>query len=119
MTSMTRGEPGERPDGDDVGGRAEIVFEEGAGDGRFDVDIGPVDHAGEDGGDADVEDGADGERDDDADGHVALRVLGFLRGGGDGVEADVGEEDQARGEADAAYAEGREGVPVRCPSWPC
>ena len=34
---------------------------------------------------------------EDADRHVALRVLGFLRRGRHGVEADVGEEDDACG----------------------
>ena len=42
---------------------------------------------------------------EDADGHVALRVLGLLRGGGDGIEADVGEEDDARRPEHAAPAE--------------
>ena len=46
--------------------------------------------------DHDVEHGADQEGADDADGHVALRILGFLGGGADGVEADVGEEDDTR-----------------------
>ncbi|MEY4402559.1 MAG: hypothetical protein RIR91_594 [Verrucomicrobiota bacterium] len=40
-----------------------------------------------------------------ADGHVALRVLRFLRRGGDGVEADVGEEHDAGGTHDAVPAE--------------
>ena len=55
----------------------------------------PVDDAGESQRDANVEDGADDQRRDDADGDVALRVLAFFAGGGDGVEADVGEEDDA------------------------
>jgi len=44
---------------------------------------------------------ADQQATEDADGHVARRILGFLRGGGDGIESDVGEEHDARG---AQYA---------------
>ena len=54
-------------------------------------------HAGEDQRHQDVDDGADDQAGDDADRHVALRVLGLLGGRGDGVEADVGEEDDGRG----------------------
>src|SRR6202000_125158 len=36
---------------------------------------------------------------------VALRILGFLRGGGDGVEADIGEEDGAGATDDPADPE--------------
>ena len=54
---------------------------------------------------SDVEQRADRERAQDADGHVALRVLGLLRGGRDRVEADVGEEDDGRAADDAAPAE--------------
>ena len=53
-------------------------------------------HAGQDGDDGDVQDRADHQRGDDADRHVALRVLGFLGVRGDGIEADVGEEDDGR-----------------------
>ena len=63
-------------------------------------------------GDADVEDGADDEGGDDADGDVALRVAALFGGGGDGVEADVGEEDDGAAGEDAGPAVGREGVPV-------
>ena len=51
--------------------------------------------------DQQVEDGADAQRRDQADGHVALRVLGFLGRRGDGVEADIGEEDRGGGAEDA------------------
>ena len=40
-------------------------------------------------------------------------LLRFLRGGGDGVEADVREEDDAGGAHDAAPAEFAEGAGVR------
>ena len=59
--------------------------------------------------------GADHQRDDDADGQVALRILGFLRGGGNGVEADVGEENVGRAGADAAEAMGAK-LCQSCPS---
>src|SRR2546430_13387159 len=54
-------------------------------------------HAGEHSGDDLVQDSADDQTRQDADGHVALRVLGLLGRSGDGIEADVGEEDDARG----------------------
>ena len=47
-------------------------------------------------GDEDVKNRADDQRTQNADGHVALRILGFLRRGGDRVEADVCEEDHSR-----------------------
>ncbi|KAG1071720.1 hypothetical protein G6F40_017535 [Rhizopus arrhizus] len=40
-----------------------------------------------------VDDGAADHRTDDADRQVAARVLGFLGGGGDRIEAVEGEED--------------------------
>ena len=49
----------------------------------------------------DVDQGGDEQRAEDADRQVALRVLGLLAGRRDGVEADVGEEDQ-RGGVDRA-----------------
>src|SRR4051812_43860545 len=44
-----------------------------------------------------VEDSADRKRADEADRHVALRVLGLLRGRRDRVKAHVSEEDGRRG----------------------
>src|ERR1700748_3713610 len=41
-----------------------------------------------------LEEGEDPKGADQSDRHVALRVLGLLGGGGDRVEADVGEEDR-------------------------
>ena len=52
-----------------------------------------------------VEDGADDQRPEDADRHVALGVLGLLRRGRDGIEADVGEEDDPGAAQHAADAE--------------
>src|SRR5204862_2756062 len=37
------------------------------------------------------------ERSENSDRHVALRIPRFLRGGGNGIEADVGEKDDAGG----------------------
>ena len=71
------------------------------------------DHAGEDRGDDGVDDRADDQRADDADRHVALRILRLLRRRRDGVEADVGEEDDRRAGGDAVEAVRRERVPVR------
>ena len=49
------------------------------------------------------------ERADDRDRQVAFRALGLLAGRGDGIEADVGEEDQRGSVGDAGEALGREG----------
>jgi len=67
---------------------------EGVDDGRAIVGDGlPGNDAGEDQRDSEIEDGADDERGEDSNGHVALGVAAFFACGGDGVEADVGEED--------------------------
>ena len=52
-----------------------------------------------------VEQRANKERTDDGDGHVALRIFRLLRRGADGVEADVGEENNTRAGHNAAPAE--------------
>ena len=52
------------------------------------------------------------------DGHVAPGVFALLGAGRDGVEADVGEEDDGRAGADPREAVGRERVPVRGPHEP-
>ena len=59
-----------------------------------------------------VDDRAHDERPQDAPRHVALRVARLLGRGRDGVEADVGEEDERRALVDAAPAVRREGRPV-------
>ena len=119
MTSITLVSPARAPGGDQVGSFGEAAVQEGHGDRRFDVDFLPRHHAGEHGGHQDVENGADDQRGDDADGQVALRILGFLRGGGDGVESDIGEEDVGRARADARETHGRERTSSRVPSWRC
>ena len=59
-------------------------------------------HARHDSGDQDVEERANHQRAQDSDGHVALRIFRFLRRGGDGIEADVGEEDGRGSGGDAS-----------------
>ena len=59
--------------------------------------------------------GANQQRSNDADGKIALRILRFLRGRGDGVESDVGEENVGCSGPDSGESEGRETVPVRSP----
>ena len=73
----------------------------------------PMDQAGEHDRDSDVEDGADDQRGDDADGHIALRILALLGRGGDGVESDVGEEDDGAAGEESRPAIGIERIPVR------
>src|SRR5262249_38046119 len=51
--------------------------------------------AGGDARDQDVKHGTNNQGTNNADGHIALRVFGFLRGGADGVKADVGKEHEA------------------------
>ena len=53
----------------------------------------PGHQSGEADGDGNIEHGADDQRGDDADGQIALRVAALFGRGGDGIEADVGEED--------------------------
>ncbi len=92
MTSMTLVSPASAPAVITVGGCVQAVIEKGNGERRFDVDRPPGHHAGEHDSHENVEDGASNQRGNDTDGQIALRVLGFLRGGGNGVEADVGKE---------------------------
>ena len=63
-------------------------------------------------GDGNIKHGADDERGDDADGQIALGIAAFLGGGGDGIEADVGEEDDGAAGEHARPAVGHEGMPV-------
>ena len=80
----------------------------GAGD-----EGGVLHHAEQHDRDADVEHGADDQRGDDAKGQVALRSLAFFGGGGNRIEADIGEEDDGAAGDDAAEAGRGEGLPVR------
>ncbi len=72
----------------------------------------PGNQAGEADGDGDIEHGADDQRGDDADRQVALRVLAFLGGRRDGVEADVSEEDDGPTGQHARPTVGHKGMPV-------
>src|SRR6266851_6321146 len=61
---------------------------------------------------ADIENRAHNQGGDDADGNVALRILAFLGGRGNGIEADVSEKnDRAAGE-NSRPPVGRERMPV-------
>ena len=92
-----RGEARDRGDLDaeaEPGGSVDLL--QGEDEGGVDVEAGVFDHAGEHQRHADEQERADREAAEQADGHVALRVFRLLRGGGDVVEADVGEEDHGR-----------------------
>ena len=71
-------------------------------DGVGDVELVVGHDAGDDEADEHVEQRADRERAEDADRHVALGVDRLLRCGRDGVESDVGEEDDGGPAHDAA-----------------
>src|ERR1700691_1896735 len=81
-----------------------LVGRERERNGRGHVELGVAHHAGEYQGDDHVENGADDQAREDSDGHVALRVLGLARRGRDGIETDVGEENDAGGGEYAADA---------------
>ncbi|RUS24467.1 hypothetical protein BC938DRAFT_473538 [Jimgerdemannia flammicorona] len=94
---------------------------DGDGNGGLDIEVLVWGDTSQDEGDNDVEDGTDEEGADDANGEVARRVLGLKGGGGDGIEADVGEENLLGGGEDAGNAEvvpvtigggGNKGLPV-------
>jgi len=59
-----------------------------------------------------VEHGAGHQSGEDAEGQIALRVFALLGGRGDGVETDVGEEDDGAAGEYAGPAIGHEGMPV-------
>ncbi len=59
-----------------------------------------------------IEDGANQQRGQNAEGQVVLRVVALLGGRRDGVEADVGEEDDGAAGEHAGPAVGHEGMPV-------
>ena len=72
----------------------------------------PRNDAAEDNGHSAVEERAGDERGEDADGQIALRMLALLGRGRDGVEPNVGEEDDGAAGKDARPAVGHEGMPV-------
>ena len=72
-----------------------------------------MDEARQHDGDRDEEKRDDEQRAEEADGKIALRVFGFLRGGGHAVESDVGEENRPGAAEDAAPPVLPEGAAVR------
>jgi len=98
----------ERAEGDDVLGPVHAPGGEGHGEGRVGVDGRVGLHQAERDGEHAVERGGERHGADEADGDVPRRVLGLLRHGAHGVEADVGEEEHGGRREDAADAEGHE-----------
>ena len=72
----------------------------------------PWNQAGEAHGDRDVEHRADDQCGDDADGKVALRIVALLGRSGDGIEANVREENNGAASEHARPSVGHEGMPV-------
>ena len=102
------GQAGQGSRGDQAAGVTEnrrllrvCFFDKRLGDRGLGIDVGVGDHARDDRGHADVQDRAYRQRGQNANGHVARRINGFFRVSGDGVEADVGEEDDGRPQHDA------------------
>ena len=103
---------GNGADTDDGGAEVVADVAQGEGDWLRVVELGVGHDARQHAGDDDVEGGADDERADDANRQVVRRVLAFLGARRDGIEADVGEEDDGRAAEDARDAERHEGLPV-------
>src|SRR5439155_5176350 len=55
-------------------------------------------------GEQDIQNGAESERSENSDRHVALRIPRFLCGGGNGIKADVSEEDNAGRTKNSEYS---------------
>ena len=72
----------------------------------------PTDQARQHEGNADVKNCGDDQRGDDADGNIALRILAFLRRGGNGVEANIGEENDGAARQHARPSVGIKRMPV-------
>ena len=104
MTRITELKPGDRAQLDDPGQPRHAHGVDGDRNRIGHVELLVIDDARQHDCPQAVENRADDERADDADRHVALGVLGLLGGRGDGVEADVSEEDQASPAEDAAPA---------------
>jgi hypothetical protein len=91
----------------------EIIPAERVHDGRRVADHGlPRNEAGKADSHCYVKYGADGQRGDDADRQIALRVAALLGRRGDGIEADVREEDDGATGEHARPAVGHERMPV-------
>src|SRR4051812_21131995 len=109
------GKPRQSTNGDYVGRRVQATVEKRYGDRRFNVYVLPANHAGEHARDQDIEYRADQQRSHDADGQIALRILAFLCGSGDGIKANVSEENVSGAGPDATETHGCESVPVVSP----
>ena len=92
-------------DGDDGGADVVADVTQREGDGLRRVEHRIRHDAREDGGDDSIEQRTDKERSDDADGQIPCGVAALFRRRRDGIEADVGEEDDGRARDDAAVAE--------------
>ena len=108
-----RRDAADRADGDD--GRADVVADvaQREGDGLRRVEHRIRHDAREDGGDDGIEQRTDKERSDDANGQIPCGVAALFRRRRDGIEADVGEEDNGRTRDDTAVAERQERLPIR------
>ena len=108
-------EASKRPQGDDVRRRGKAAIQKSACDGRFDVNVLPMNHARQHTGHGNVKNRADEQGNDDADGKIALGILGFLSGCGDGVKSDICEKDVRGASPDAGKTHRRERMPVVAP----
>ncbi len=72
----------------------------------------PGNDAAEDDGHSTVKKRAGDESGKDADGKITLRAIALLGGGGDGVEPNIGEEDDGAAGKNAGESIGHEGMPV-------
>ncbi len=86
------GKAGQCAECNDVRSAGESAVEKRPRNRGLNVYVAPRHHSGQDTGDQDVKRGTDQQRKNDSDGQVALRILGFLRGGRNCVKSDVGEK---------------------------
>ena len=107
-----RRDAGDGADADE--GRAKVIADVAQGKGHWlrVVELGVGHDARQHAGDDDVEGRADDERADDADRQVMRGILALFGARRDGVEADVGKEDDGGAAEDARDAERHEGLPV-------
>src|SRR6267378_2012156 len=109
------GKSRESADRDYVRRRVQTAIQEGHGNGRFNINVLPANHAGQHAGNKDIQDRANEQRRHDADRQITLRILALLRGSGDSVETDIGEQYVRGSSADAGKTMGREIGPVVAP----
>ena len=89
---------------------SDVFQDEGGRSGR--IEHGIRNDASHGSADGDVQDRTDGQGRDDADRHVMFRILRFFCRRRQGVEAQVGEEEDCRAGKDAVDAIGQERLPV-------